>query len=145
MQKIRNQSMAIFIVAILLLSGASLLTTLPTATAHDPGWKVPTWCFITVSPNPVGVGQNALVVLWVDKLPPTAIGYYGDRWTLSAEVTKPDGTVESLGTHTSDPVRVYLYSLHTNRNGDIQICSQFSGTQNHRPACSPKRNYSLFT
>ena len=134
MQKIRNQSMAIFIVAILLLSAATLLVTLPTATAHDPGWKVPTWCFITVSPNPVGVGQNALVVLWVDKLPPTAIGYYGDRWTLSAEVTKPDGTTESLGTHTSDPVGSTYIPYTPTETGTYKFVASF---QEHKITGEP--------
>ena len=44
-------------------------------------------------------------MFWIDKLPPTASGAYGDRWhNLKVEVTKPDGSEQTLGTFTSDAV-----------------------------------------
>ncbi|MDR0493208.1 MAG: hypothetical protein LBH74_06200, partial [Nitrososphaerota archaeon] len=42
------------------------------AKAHDPPWSVPTYAYVTVSPTTVGVGQYTLVVMWLDKYPPTA-------------------------------------------------------------------------
>ncbi len=68
-----------------------------------PDFKT-TYTYITAAPNPIGVGQPALIVFWADQPPPTAHGAYGDRYTFTVEVTKPDGTVQNLGTFTSDPV-----------------------------------------
>jgi outer membrane protein assembly factor BamB len=63
-----------------------------------------TYTYITAAPNPTGIGQPALIVFWADQPPPTAHGAYGDRYTFTVEVTKPDGTIQNLGTFTSDPV-----------------------------------------
>lgn len=41
---------------------------------------------------------------WLGKVSETASGAYGDRFTFTVEVTKPDGTKETLGPFTSDPV-----------------------------------------
>ena len=90
------------IALILLLTIAALVTFLPTVNARD----FPTYAYITVSPDPIGVGQTATIIAWLDKVPPTAgiIGL-GDRWQdFRIEVTKPDGSKETLGPFTSDPV-----------------------------------------
>jgi outer membrane protein assembly factor BamB len=93
------------IALILTLTFAATLVSLPTAKAHTPPLDIPTYAYIFVAPNPVGVGQNVFVVFWIDKLPPTAQGGWGDRWhDFKVEVTKPDGSKQDLGTFTSDPV-----------------------------------------
>jgi hypothetical protein len=65
--------------------------------AHDPPWAVPTYAYVTVSPTTVGVGQYTLVVMWLDKYPPTAGGLGGDRWRgWTLTVMRPDGTNETI-------------------------------------------------
>ncbi len=92
--------MAITISAILMLSLASIMLT---TTAHDPPFKISTYAFLSIEPDPVGVGQEAYVNFWIDKPPPTAASQYGDRWhNFEVTVTKPDGTTEKLGPFTSD-------------------------------------------
>ena len=87
------------------LTMAATLVALPTANAHTPPWDVRTYAFVTVEPDPIGVGQTALVVFWLDIYPPTAAGKGGDRWrNLEVEVTKPNGDKQTLGPFTSDPV-----------------------------------------
>jgi hypothetical protein len=78
--------------------------------AHDPPWTVPTWAYISATNNPIGVGQQVVIVFWPNALPPTASGAYGDRWTWNVEVTKPDGTKETLG-H-GRPIQLEVGGLH---------------------------------
>jgi hypothetical protein len=89
---------------VLVLTVSALLVAFPTVGAHDPPLTVPTWCYAAVTNDVIGVGQQVVIVYWVNAIPPTAQGAYGDRWTFRAEVTKPDGTKETLGPFTSDPV-----------------------------------------
>ncbi len=104
MKPISTKIQALLISVFLLSTIGATIVALPSATAHYPAWTIPTWCYATVSPNPVGVNQQALIVFWTDKVPYTAVGAYGDRWTFTVEVTKPDGSKETLGPTTSDPV-----------------------------------------
>ncbi|MCW4030086.1 MAG: hypothetical protein NWE92_10635 [Candidatus Bathyarchaeota archaeon] len=60
--------------------------------------------YVSVAPNTIGVGQNVIIAFWCDKLPPTAIGDYGDRFYFDVNVIKPDGTNETISNIESDPV-----------------------------------------
>jgi hypothetical protein len=46
---------------------------IPAASPHTPAWEIPTHAYISVSPNPIGVGQTAFVVFWVDRIPMGAV------------------------------------------------------------------------
>jgi hypothetical protein len=95
--------MAIMIAVFLTVSMAASITLV---NAHTPAWQIPTYSFISVSPNPVGAGQTVNVNFWVNLPPPTASAQYGDRWTnMTVKVTKPDLTTQILpasGSFTSD-------------------------------------------
>jgi outer membrane protein assembly factor BamB len=105
LQKKTLKSLSVLsLLAIMIISLVSLLT-LPTVNAHTPPWKVPTYSYIAATPDPVGVGQQILIVYWTSFAPPTATGSTGYTWqNLKVEVTKPDGTTQSLGPFSSDPV-----------------------------------------
>ena len=93
----------IAIALILMIAMVTSIFAVPLANAHDPAWTVPTYAFISVEPNPVGVGQTAYVNFWIDKVPPTAEGIWGSRWhDMQVAVTDPDGHTEELGTFDSD-------------------------------------------
>ncbi len=85
---------------------SSIATSIPliqNASAHTPPWTIPTYSFLNVSPDPIGVGQAAFVNFWIDKVPPTAEGQWGYKWhDMTVTVTKPDGTTETLGPFSSD-------------------------------------------
>jgi hypothetical protein len=107
---------------ILVLSLSTFIAFLPTASAHDPAWQVPRFAYVVASPNPVGVGQDALIVFWVNTYPPTAEGAYGDRWTnFMIDVTKPDGTTMTLGPFTSDPVGSSWATFKPDQPGTYKI------------------------
>jgi len=114
--------------AVLILALAMPLFALPSAFAHTPAWSVPTYAYITVSPSPVGVNQPVTLVYWLDKLPPTAAGFAGDRWTnLAIAVTKPDGSKDNLGPFTSDPVGGGYYVYTPTQVGTYTFAFNFPG------------------
>ncbi len=97
----------------LVLTLAATFCTLPTVIAHDPPLEIPTYSYLAAEPNPIGVGQTAYLVFWIDKVPPTAAGVGGERWrNLTVDVIKPNGDTETLGPFTSDPVGGG-YSMYT--------------------------------
>ena len=86
------------IALILLLTLSAFMAIMPTANAHAPAWTLPTYAYVTCSPNTVGVGQYNLVVMWIDKYPPTAEGSGGDLWRgFKLDITKPDGSKQTIG------------------------------------------------
>jgi hypothetical protein len=100
-----NKNKQTVIVLILMSIMAVMLVALPLANAHTPPLQIPTYAYINVAPNPVGVGQQVAVTGWIDKVPPGASGPWGTRWyNMKVTVTKPDGTTEELGPYTSDSV-----------------------------------------
>jgi len=105
MKKLINKSKASIITLVLVLTISATFVALPIASAHDPPWNIPTYAYISVTPNLVGVNQQVSIYMWLDKVPPTALGAYGDRWQgYEVEVTKPDGSIQTLGPITSNPV-----------------------------------------
>src|SRR5665647_284464 len=97
MQNLKGKTMAILIAAILTVSIGASTTILQTASAHSPPWIITTYAYISVAPDPCGVGQSVDVSFWLDKPTPDTSGHFGDRWTgFTVTVTKPDGTTEAL-------------------------------------------------
>jgi outer membrane protein assembly factor BamB len=105
MKKFRTNKKTTILATILLLTFAITLLALPVTYAHDPAMDVPTFAYLTVEPTPIGAGQTATIVYWLDKVPPTAYGVTGDRWTnIMISIISPDGSEETIGPLTSDPV-----------------------------------------
>ncbi len=111
-----------------LLAISPFMTSLQTATAHTPPMSIPTYAYLVVSPNPVGVGQQMFVVMWLHGAPPTAVGIAGDRWhDFTLDITKPDGTMQTLGPYTSDPTGS-TYALYTpDQIGTYTFVFKYSG------------------
>ncbi|MFB3888680.1 MAG: hypothetical protein ACE14S_04250 [Candidatus Bathyarchaeia archaeon] len=60
---------------------------------------------MSAAPNPVGVGQDIVLIWWLNIPPPTAAGNTGDRWqNVEMTITKPDGTSTKRTGLMSDPV-----------------------------------------
>ena len=112
MKTLKNKIFAIAVALLLTLSMAASLTLIQNAKAHTPPQNIRTWMYCTAQPAVAGVGQPIEVVFWLNWIPPTANGEFGDRWTLTLNVTLPDGTTQNLGTFTSDPIgsSVYIYT-----------------------------------
>ena len=129
MQIAKNKTTCTLIALFLMLTitATSVLVTLP-ATAHAPAWNIPTYSYIDVAPNPIGRGQTVNLVFWIDAYPPTSAGNAGDRWiNLKIDVTKPDGSKETLGPFTSDPVGGYYSSYTPDQAGNYTFLFTFPG------------------
>lgn len=103
MEKHRKRLFAIVTTILLILSMDASMMLLPSVNAHTPPLQIPTYAFISVTPNPAGLGQTLTVGFWLQVPPPTAQAQFGDRWSgFSLKITKPDGTTQTLGPFTSD-------------------------------------------
>jgi PQQ-like domain len=89
----------------------------PTAIAHTPPWQIPTFAYINVSPNPVGAGEQVLVVFWLDKTFDSELitnDYRFHNFILT--ITNPNGTTE---TKTFDYITDTTSSQYTTYVPDI--------------------------
>ena len=128
MQKNKNYSKIFTITLITILSISSIAAVLPTVLAHDPPWEIPTWAFMSISPDPIGVNQETLIVMWLNDYPITANGAFGDRWNgFTIDITKPDGTKETLGPYESDPVGAQFTSYTPTQLGTYEFIFKFPG------------------
>jgi hypothetical protein len=94
---LKNKTLATLIITILLLSTAIAFTSLPSTSAHTPAWEIPTYAFVNVSPNPAGVGQQCLVVVWLDKMPDGTLVTNNIRFhNYKCVITAPDGTTQTV-------------------------------------------------
>jgi hypothetical protein len=94
---LHRNKVALAIAMFLISSMIATLVALPSANAHTPPWSIPTYAYIIVSPNPVGVGQQAFVIMWLDKLfsPETITGNNYRFHNYQLTITGPNGTVQT--------------------------------------------------
>jgi hypothetical protein len=128
MKSLKNKTKISIIAFVLMLTFAVSIFALPTVTAHDPAWQTPTWAFLSVAPNPIGAGQQIIIVMWLNDYPRTAIGKYGDRWDgMYLDITKPDGSKQTLGPFTSDPVGTATTNYVPDQVGTYTFVFRFEG------------------
>jgi hypothetical protein len=119
-----------FVTSLLIVAFALSLFALPFASAHQPPQTYPTFAYLALSPNPVGIGQNVYVIMWVSPNPPTAAGFGGDVWRdFTVTITKPDGSTQTLGPYNSDatgstftsfvPEQIGTYTFDFNYPGQV--------------------------
>jgi outer membrane protein assembly factor BamB len=124
----RSKTMATVIALFLALSIAVTLVALPTANAHTPAWTIPTYAYLAIAPNPVGVGESVYVVMWIHGAPPTALGKAGDRWRdFTLTITKPNGDTETLGPWNSDPTGSTFTSYTPDQVGTYKFVFNYPG------------------
>ena len=128
LKEVKKLEKAKMIVSTIALVLVLTFAALPIVSAHDPPWEVPTYAYLSVAPNPVGVDQTVFVVFWLDKIPPSAAGAGGDRWRdFTVEVTTPSGSKETLGPYTSDPTGSGYDTYTPNEVGTYTFKFNFPG------------------
>ena len=51
------------------LTATIFLTMIPSISGHDPAWQIPTFAYINVAPDNIGVQQTAIILMrWCYKL-----------------------------------------------------------------------------
>ncbi|MEM2889265.1 MAG: PQQ-binding-like beta-propeller repeat protein [Candidatus Bathyarchaeia archaeon] len=109
---------------ILMLTFAVLMAGMASVKAAE----VPTYAFIEVAPNPVGVNQQVSVMFWLGSAPPTAAGPAGDRWEgMTVKITKPDGSTETKGPYRSDAVGGAYFTYKPTTTGTYKFQFSFPG------------------
>ena len=150
----KNKTIAITIAIFLMLSMSASTMLVPNASAHTPVWQIPTQAFIIAAPDPIGVGQEAHVYMWLAEVFGAAGGttatvgtngstasaallsnnYRFHNYNLT--ITAPDGTVTTqifaiISDTTSSqftkftPSQVGTYNLTFNFPG--QVYAQYPG------------------
>ncbi len=111
----RKNAFAVTAVALLFaMTFASLLAAFPVANAHTPSWNIPTFAYIQVAPNPVGVNQQVFATFWLDKVLPSALATNDIRFhNYKLTITKPDGTTEVQTFPTVDDTTSSQFTLYT--------------------------------
>jgi outer membrane protein assembly factor BamB len=100
-KKMKLKSSKILTIAIIALFACSAFAVLPLKASEFP--NVPTWSYLLAVPDYVGLGQSVFLTAWVDKVPPNAAMYSGDRWVnITIYVTNPDGSKTTIGPLTTD-------------------------------------------
>jgi len=118
------------LVSILILSIAASSLLLPSTTAHSPPWQIPTFAYVQAVINPVGVGQNTYIYMWIDKTFGTDTALTND-WRFhnyKLTITAPDGTVE-VKTYDVvwDTTSSQGYSFAPNQVGTYNLKFEFPG------------------
>jgi hypothetical protein len=123
-----NKTKIIGVFVLVALLAVSFIAVLPLAGAHNPALTIPTWSYLNVFPGPVGINQRLNIFGWLDIVPPTANGEYGDRWSnLTVTVNLPDGTTTTLGPFVSDPVGTIFQSYTPTQVGTYKFQFNFPG------------------
>jgi hypothetical protein len=127
MNKTTTSNRGIALSLLMLLAISAAVAALPTVSASNPPLTIPTWTYVAVSNNPIGLNQPQTIIFWTNCYPPTAVGASGDRWTFNVEVSKPDGTKDMLGPFISDPVG-NAYCFYTPKAiGTYSVVATFAG------------------
>ena len=125
--RLSKTNAAAALLLVLMLSTVAV-TVVPLTNAHTPAWSIPTYAYLVASPDPVGVGQTVFLTFWIDKVPPTAAGVGGDRWTgYTLTITKPDGTTETKGPYTSYAESSYAILYTPTQTGTYTVTFRFPG------------------
>jgi hypothetical protein len=124
----KNTTIAIAI--ILTLTIAIPIVAIPLANAHTPPWAVSCFAYINAAPDPVGVGQQVSILIWVDK-PRTAAAlsneYRMHNYTLI--ITDSAGN-EVLNQHwetVTDPTSSQFYPWVPDTVGTYNLTFNFGG------------------
>ena len=126
MKILKNRIITIAIALILLSSMVATMVVLPNAKATDPPKTWPTVSFLSVSPNPIGVGQPVSIVMFIDKANPLSQGIWGMRFSgYSINVTNPSGESEILGPFTADAISAAYTTYVPDEVGNYTIIFTF--------------------
>ena len=127
--KLQNNRRLCTIALITVLAVSAIMASMQAATAAQVT-ETPTFAFLSASPNPVGINQETLLVAWLENMPlltkPTSSpSVLFEGYTIT--VTKPDGTTQTLGPYTSDPIASIYLPYTPTQIGNYALQFSFPG------------------
>lgn len=137
----KKQTTSIIFATIFIVSTIASIMLIPATDAHLPAWQIPTFAFVQPVVNPVGVGQNTFIYMWIDKTFGTDTALTND-WRFhnyKLTITAPDGTVETkIWDVVWDTTSSQSYSFAPDQVGIYQFKFEFPGQKytqySHNPA-----------
>ena len=132
----KNKTTTIALILFLTLSMAASTTLMPKVSAHNPGYQIPTFAYISVHPDPVGVGQTVNVFMWLNQI--FGVGFDTTSYALLSNnyrfhnynftIVAPDGTVKTTIFDTiSDTTSNQFASFTPDQTGTYTLMFNFPG------------------
>lgn len=122
MKKIKMQKLPT--IALILLLALSAMVAFAPAQAID----IPTFLFVTASPDPVGIGQIVYVGITFSRPTPTGAGYTGDLYeNITLKITDPTGVTATYGPYYASPVAGVVYSFTPDKLGNYTLQAFYPG------------------
>jgi hypothetical protein len=135
-----NRTKTAAIVVVLMFALSAIFIALPPAKAANA--PEPSYTFLSVAPDPIGVGQTTTLSMWIYPLPPTSNTRYGN---LTLTVTKPDGTKQEFGPALDGPLGNYYWNFVPSVAGNYTVVAHCNGGSwtAAQELCAPWRPYPL--
>ncbi|MCL2359437.1 PQQ-binding-like beta-propeller repeat protein [Candidatus Bathycorpusculum sp.] len=151
-KKITTILTAVFLVAVIALSALAINI----AEAQIIEEEYPQFLFIGVGPNPVGKGQTVSVVVWTSEIPIAGtddkenIGQRPAWKGITLNITKPDGTQETVSLPTTDPVGGTYHTFIPDQVGNYTVTAYIpamwkNSTTRHRLYLADDTEPTIFT
>ena len=132
-----NKILAIVISILLISSMSASIMLVPITSAHDPGYQIPTFAYISAHPDPIGVGQTVNVFMWLNQIFGVGIGDANSYALLSNNyrfhnynftIVAPDGTVKTTIIDTvQDTTSNQITSFTPDQTGTYTLMFNFPG------------------
>jgi hypothetical protein len=133
-----NKKIVLFIVAILALStAASAILITPVSAAHNPVYQYTTYAKIQAFPDPIGVGQSALVYVFLANAPPSgsAISNTYRFHNYDVVITDPNGQNQTFHWDTCvDTTGAQFFRFTPDIVGTYTLTFYYRGQTQHYPA-----------
>ena len=129
MRKIKNRIVTIVIAIFLMISMSASMMLISNVKAQSTAENIPTYAYIHAAPDPVGVGQQVTIYIWLDKvLPDAAIGNDIRFHNYELTITAPNGTTSSQTFATISDTTSSQYTLYTpTQTGTYNLNFTFPG------------------
>jgi outer membrane protein assembly factor BamB len=130
-KKMKNvkEKTAIAFALFLIATIAASMMLVQNVNAHTPPWTIRTYAYINAEPNPVGVGQQINIIMWLDKILDGAAVGNDIRWhNYNLTITKPDNSVTSVIFPTcQDTTSAQFYAYTPSQTGNYTFTFSFPG------------------
>lgn len=124
-----KKTMCTIFATVLIVSTIASITFIQETNAHTPAWKINSYAYLFAAPDPIGVGQNTYISMWIDvSLPGSMVTNNIRRENYTLTITKPDGTVETKHWNVvDDTTNVQSISYVPDQAGNYTIKFDYGG------------------